>query len=507
MAKINKKNTDDVFAGIKYVDKLLNEAANVGNPPKTLTFEEKLKNKLKGGINEAEVNTKTNDPSYNYEYNYNEADELPVGDEDKIVGGDHYNIGEDEENFEDIANDLEGISDDFDDLSHDFENGEGNNEHESEEDEFDFTEDAALMEAILSEVEPAIETPDDVETPAAGGVDMAGEVGASGGAAVPAEAASSDELGSPTPEEVGAETGEEIGDPGAGLGSESGVSVPSSPEMGGGAEPSGMENQSAEMQSSPIDGGEQIDQLIADLVSGTETPDDSTILGENAMGDLGYENAKDEDIKSKVKGMKKESELKLTKLGDKDITGNIASAPGKRTPKKGAGLEGAEDLGDEDITSGKVKEGGAKTASQPSFSSVVKENEQKTKALYTLAEKVITLEDEVANLKFAKFKLEKVNAVLTLLPELKLSTREKLVEKFDGCKSYAETKKLYTEVASMVKDYKRGSLNEAVSKVKTSEMKYFGEATEENKGTLNENQERINMLMGIKGSDDAYGNF
>ena len=99
MAKINKKNTEDVFSGLKYVDKLLNEAAGVGNPPKKLTFEEKMKLKLKEGADEAEdldEMTTMNDSMdeleeedlNEYNYNYPHTGSQAEGGSDTLFGED-----------------------------------------------------------------------------------------------------------------------------------------------------------------------------------------------------------------------------------------------------------------------------------------------------------------------------------------------------------------------------------------------------------------------------------
>ena len=89
---------------------------------------------------------------------------------------------------------------------------------------------------------------------------------------------------------------------------------------------------------------------------------------------------------------------------------------------------------------------------------------------------------------------------------MKLATREKLVSKFGEAKTYAEAKKLYTEVAEMVKDHKRGSINEAVTS-RNKSTKYFGEGVEGFQEGESDDKEtaRRNLLMGLKGYDDAYG--
>lgn len=560
MAKLNKKNTEDLFAGLKYTDKLLNEAAGVGNPPKTQSFEEKMKMKLKEGIEEAEevnedlmeepLDEYNTNQSYDYNYNYDGKNQVLGEEEPEFSDDDDDDYGVEAGLEDDMIGDRFGDLEDRSpaarfakaDMENEFDMD--NDEFSSnDEDEFDFTEDASLMEALLED-EPALDVPEDTEVPT---MDAAAD------GAAPIEATPTDETGG-----VDMTTDAGLGDTGAevdmgadlGAGADMGGAPSMGAPMGGAPEASGMEDQGADMGTTPVSGAEDIDQLIADLVSGTGAEEQPAVFGENAHNDLGFKDLGDDDINSnkvkvKMESKKgvnpfakkddekevegsakdkkedkkkevKESEIKLTKLGDADITGNVKGAisgkavehsgTGKRNDPKG---EEYTDLGDDDITSNKVGKQAEKhvAPANPKFAVLKKENEEKTKALYTLAEQVITLQDEIANLKFSKFKLEKVNSVLTLLPELKLATREKLVEKFDTCKSYAEAKKLYSEVAEMVKDHKRGSLNEAVLKTQKS-TKYFSEGVD---NEVNESDDketaRRNMLMGLKGYDDSYGAF
>ncbi len=585
MAKLNKKNTDDLFSGLKYVDKLLNEAAGVGNPPKKLSFEEKMKMKLKEGYEEAADLTEDLEEGLEegnmdeltghgqpHGYNYDGKNEY-LGEE----GLDEFNLGA-EDDEDEFGNDEFGTDEFSMELNprgtagkvaaRDMESEFGM-EHEPEhEDEFDFTTDEALMESLL-EADPGMDVPTDETIPPVAGGDATG--------IAPIEATPTDDMGTgdlgagaATPEagDVDMTTDAGLGaQDGMDAGADMGADLGGAPAMGGSPSPSGMEDPAAEMGTTPMGGTEDIDQLIADLVTGTgaEANEEPAMFGENAHNDLGFTDLKDQDInsnkvsvkmeskkgvnpfakkedekdKKEVKEVKEEStdkkedkaedkkedkkksvkegEIKLTKLGDADITGNVKGAlttgkavthsgTGKRVDPKG---EEYTDLGDDDITSNKVGKSAEKAAApaQPKFTALQKENVEKTKALYTLAEKVVTLEDEVANLKFKTFRLEKVNSILTLLPELKLATREKLVEKFDTCKSYAEAKKLYSEVAEMVKDHKRGSINEAVLKNQKS-TKYFNEDVDNSPADNTDSEAaRRNFLMGVKGYDDQYGGF
>lgn len=532
MAKAKKKVLD-VFEGIKYVDKTLNEAAGVKENVKEESFESRLKKRLSENTDETgekeEITEYSTNQSYDYGYNYDGKNQY-LG-EDPVFDND-----EDED--VDINLDLDGLGlgidvdpnaqkaanhDMADEFSDDHEVSFRDDVNPDIEEDYDFTEDQELMEALLSDDETPALTPDttaDVDvnvsdvpaptdvvatgaeagTPALGAV---GEVGVDG---------------LPTDADPAAMPGDDLGTGGPEM------DMGGAPAMGGGAgAPTGTADMDISMSTTPVGAPEDIDQLINNLVSpepeaGMEESA-PVVIGENSeLKDLGYSDLKDQDLTGKVKmeakdkTVKTEGEIKLTKLGDKDITGNVKGATagdavkhsgtGKRVDPKG---EEFTDLGDEDITSGKVKDAGAaKAPAQPKFATVKEESEAKSKALYNLAEKVVDLKDELVKLKFENFKLEKVNTVLTLLPELKQATREKLVEKFDACKSYQDAKKLYNEVSSMVKDFKRGSINEAVLKNSKS-TKYLAEGVEDHSSDEDNNdQARKNYLMGMPGFDDQY---
>ena len=510
MANKNKKNVTDVFDGLKYVDKVLNEAAGVKEDKDSLneSFEDRLKKRLTENTEEAETETEDlneYENAYNYNYNYDETspneflgEEFPE-DED-----------EDEDEF-----DVDALGLDLDDeagaiaaadMEDEFssEDEEENSWQESEEDnEFNFEEDLDLMEALLSEApEDEVAAPEAVaEVPAVtDALPTDGEIPA------PVDV----EAGVETPEgDMGLEATPDMGDD---------MSIPSMGDVPV-SEPSGVEDVTATAEVTPIAQPEDIDQLIADLVSpeGEVEETSPVVIGESELKDLGFEDLGDEDVDSKVKMESKdnktkaivEGEIKLTKLGDEDITGNVKGAETSKAVKhSGTGKKvdptgnTFEDLGDEDINSNKVKEtGSAKVTAQPKFAELKKESEQKSKALYNLAEQVVDLQDEVSKLKFENFKLKQANSVLTLVEELKQSTREKLVEKFDNCKTVAEVKRLYTEVASMVKEHKRGSINEAVIKNSKS-IKHFAESA--NSVEEDNDQARKNYLMGLEGYDDQY---
>ena len=60
-------------------------------------------------------------------------------------------------------------------------------------------------------------------------------------------------------------------------------------------------------------------------------------------------------------------------------------------------------------------------------------------------------------IKLENYKLLKVNGLLTLLPELKIDTREQLVEKFSKCTSSKEVLNLYKKVVGLVKEERKPS--------------------------------------------------
>lgn len=508
MANKNKKNVTDVFDGLKYVDKVLNEAAGVKEDKDSLneSFEDRLKKRLTENTEEAETEDLNEyENAYNYNYNYDEADSNEFLGEEFPEDED-----EDEEEFDvdalglDLDDEVGAIAaaDMEDEFSSEEEDEEPWKENDTEEAEFNFEEDLDLMEALLSEApEDEVAAPEAVaEVPAVtDALPTDGEVPA------PVDV----EAGVDSPEgDMGLEATPDMGDD---------MSIPS---MGDApvSEPSGVEDVTATAEVTPVAQPEDIDQLIADLVSPESDMEETSpvVIGESELKDLGFEDLGDEDVHSKVKMESKdnkaksivEGEIKLTKLGDEDITGNVKGAEASKAVKhSGTGKKvdptgnTFEDLGDEDVNSNKVKETGAAKPVHPKFAEVKKESEQKSKALYNLAEQVVDLQDEVSKLKFENFKLKQANSVLTLVEELKQSTREKLVEKFDNCKTVAEVKRLYTEVASMVKEHKRGSINEAVIKNSKS-IKHFAESV--NSTEEDNDQARKNYLMGLEGYDDQY---
>lgn len=127
-------------------------------------------------------------------------------------------------------------------------------------------------------------------------------------------------------------------------------------------------------------------------------------------------------------------------------------------------------------------------------------NENKSNLKESLESKTADLE----KLKFENYKLSRVNGLLIVAGEkLNEKSRMALSEGFKKCKDKSEVEKIYTQVVERLKESenKRTNLNESVSK-KTNIIK-----ESKNKETLSLGQERINFLMGVKGSKNMYGRF
>ena len=96
------------------------------------------------------------------------------------------------------------------------------------------------------------------------------------------------------------------------------------------------------------------------------------------------------------------------------------------------------------------------------------------------------------------------------MPELTISTREQLVEKFTRCTSSKDVLSLYKQVVSLVKEERKPSLNKMILESKsepktldaisnTDEKKRLTESTD-----ISADQRRKNALMGIPGYEDNY---
>lgn len=390
----------------------------------------------------------------------------------------------------------------------------------TDKEEDPFMEDPDLLEMLLEdETDLAVEDPA-MDTTADTGMDMGADATAMDAGAdmtgdMGGEAPAMDDLGA----DAGLDAGADMTDMGADMG---GAGMPTGGmDMGAGAGDAGADvavTATADVTASP----EDIDALI-----------DGILMENEELKALGYEDLGEDDITATVKNagnggpkikletddadaddkggfvpFKEGSETpKSTKLATQELTGNVK---GGGEVKNGDAEKATTDLDftdakDKDFGTTKVKDEKATALNQKAFEKVKAESAQKDKALIKLAEKFVALEEENKKLKLENYKATKVNHVLTLLPELSQKTREALVTRFSEAKDYNAVRKLYTDVQTMIKESKRPSLNEAVSKVSKSVKHIVSEST--NGATAeSDEQARKNFLMGIEGYDDQYFN-
>ena len=367
------------------------------------------------------------------------------------------------------------------------------------------------------------------------------------------------------PAEENLENGEENLEPGEET-STGEISVGSSLPSGGGSEPSdemSLEPENAEeseISVSPITEPENVEQLVLELIN-TESVnklDELAELHSNDVEDMNEEDLmleseqlsgtttlKTEEPKIKVaqkketttgKTLKTNTELTSvntkytelnnggkkdtpasTKLNTKEISGAAPKKTGAEHIKdelKGTKNipEGKEEKGTTKFTN-KVSDGGKKEVTNKTDFSKLKQESVQRVALNELSSKYVTLQEEVNKLKLENYKLLKVNGLLTLLPELKIDTREQLVEKFSKCTSSKEVLNLYKKVVGLVKEERKPSLNKLILESKsepktldsisnTDEKRRLTEST--NSSELSSEQKRKNSLMGLPGFTDNY---
>ncbi len=333
--------------------------------------------------------------------------------------------------------------------------------------------------------------------------------------------------------EVGNETETDMGDTGeVSLGSGGSMSMGGGAPAGGeGSEEGvgGTEEVAPTMtQDVATEMSDDVNQIISDLINDDSELDKLAGLNE---GDLieesdGRKPLKTEEPKDKVKSEKQpaKKEVKIDnkspkKLDTEDLT--------KKVVDKGKGHENPEEIKD------KVKEGGdGHTKPEEPKDKVKGEAEKsvkdkkatgkpvatmkieavKSKALELLAEKHITLQQEVEKLKFENYKLLKVNGLLTLGHELSPETKVALVEKFDKCSTSKQALELYKKVVGVIKESRKPSLNSIIAS-KNSGMKSLNsltESTDKNKDKSIEyegptaEEKRALHLSGVKGYEDSY---
>lgn len=506
--KINKERSEDLFAGLKFVDNMLNEAAGVNSNPK-LSLDQRLKKRLTESMDE----TSTADVSMEENTGKDEQGEVATTTSITNESLDEYTYSGDNYNYNHDGKEVQHESED--------EDGEDKTKNFYDK-SLEEDEDPDLLEMLLEDDDTlAVEDPTaDVNTdPTAAGLGAEDSMGAPdlGGATDlgGTDPMAGDDLGAGTDPMAGAD---DLGGAMADLGGS--APMGGAPDMGGDAMGGDMAvapTGGMDVTSSP----EDIDALI-----------DGLLLENQELKDLGYEDLGDDEIAGKVNGTKNVGKKvtidaapasatetvdevmnegketpKSTPLGDDDLTGKVKGA--SDTNKSGEPESANKDLkftnaADKDFPSTTVKGTPNATVSQPNFDKVKKESEIKDKALVILANKVAVLEGELKALKLENYKAKKVNAILTLA-ELKASTREALVTKFSEAKDFSAVNKLYKDVQGMIKESKRPSLNEAVTKATKSVKTIIAESNTENDGSESEEQKRKNFLMGMPGYDDSYG--
>ena len=136
----------------------------------------------------------------------------------------------------------------------------------------------------------------------------------------------------------------------------------------------------------------------------------------------------------------------------------------------------------------------------------------KSKMLTKASDRVNLLEKQVRKLQLESYRLMKANGILsTVGDKLDTESRVKISESFSKCVNKDQVNKLYEKVVQIIKEKSKPSLNEAVRKTKTSvkTTTVIKEAKDQagKEDQISKEQQRINLLMGLKNSDDAYFRF
>lgn len=133
-----------------------------------------------------------------------------------------------------------------------------------------------------------------------------------------------------------------------------------------------------------------------------------------------------------------------------------------------------------------------------------KESVQKSKMLVKAAQKINGLEDKVKQLQLENYRLLKANGILSVTGDkLDKQSRAAISESFSKCKNKVQVDALYEKVVRIVKEKSRPSLNEAVSSVKKTTVKTAA-ILQEKEEKYSFAEQRKQMLMGLKTSDDVY---
>ncbi len=264
---------------------------------------------------------------------------------------------------------------------------------------------------------------------------------------------------------------------------------------------------SADELQSIIDSPDTIDSLDQELTSTAvqEVPVDGEGFEDDGEGlgsleeSLLIEAELAREIKAEMKKLK-ESEVATTVKSldfkeeskpDTEDTFAKVSDSAKGGPSKGAaehkGAGSTKDMKQE------IKEGAKKSAMIVKLAKQVLAL-QKNEAVYKKKEKELQLEN---------YKLLKANGLLAAAGEkLDAQSRAKIVESFSKCKDSMQVNTLYKKIVGVIKEKARGTINEAVQGRRTG-VKTFNRIEKEST-SINRDQARANLLMGLPGSDEAY---
>lgn len=469
-------NVEDVFKSLKYVDALMNEAAKV-DAPKDIkeSFESQLKAKLMEGeykeTSEGNVdeNRYTDKQNNNYPtYNYNEENPDP--------------------------------------------------------------------NAETPEVDPTAEAPE------AGSeglpVDMSGEAGA-GSEDLPMDTTGSPDMNIDLPmDTTGAATGDSGGAPSIDAGLETGMTgtgdsidspediealvdqlidkdIEQTNEGSAGIEEVSMTDENSNMTNQTEEKNimenttQTIEEVLAEIKAVTEGVESKDAGAETLTTKVTGAGKKIDQTKSQGDANQANLGAKYEDLGDKEIEGNVvdkgtAKATSEDFSKAGATKKIDQSKGQGDADKANLGADYKALGADDLDTKMKNESVLKSKALYVLAEKYLTLEDENKSLKFENYKALKANGLLALAPNLTEATKINLIKKFDECKDEKATNALYEDVVKLIKEEKKVSISEATGKDNSIKVIKEEKKTEENKEVLTEAQKRIMFLSGAKGHNDQY---
>ena len=230
---------------------------------------------------------------------------------------------------------------------------------------------------------------------------------------------------------------------------------------------------------------------------GLETPEeDNELLGEaedpmkgiDQYFEQGFEGKDIQDgLQEDVELAKDNKDLGMKKvpagLNDK-ITNKVSPTPGARTEEK-------------------IKNDVYK---------VVQESTKKSQMLVKAAKVIVEMQKAklkqaklVESLKLDNYKLIKANGLLSVAgDQLSKEARTQISESFDKCQNIDQVNKFYNKLTEKIKTALRPSLNTTVSNKKTKINVIKESADKRQDAKITHEQERINMLMGLRTDNDVY---